>query len=158
DGDDLGGGHPPMLSQVLAEGRALETLPHEVMLVVGPRSEREDVDDGAVRELVGGARLAPETHDAVIARVVLAFSNIDRLPLVDDRLHGLVDRSESAFPQFAHDSVFADHLTHRETRARDGRLPQRSRVRVLGARRTVLVRLEAAGADLHSRPVYAPVA
>jgi hypothetical protein len=94
--------------EVLIERLALEPLHHVVLAPVGQLTEREDVDDVAMADLVDRLRLGLEARHHLLVGRVLARQHLDRDALADDRLQGEVHRAEPTPAEHFLDLVLAD--------------------------------------------------
>ena len=86
----------PLAVDELAELDPLEVLHHEEERAVGRGPRVGDVDDVRVRDLRGGARLAPQPLDQVGRLAVRGVQNLQRDAPADVDVLGLVDAAHAA--------------------------------------------------------------
>ncbi len=75
---------PLLRREVLVERRAVEQLHHVVLATVRQLSEREDVDDVAMADLIDRPRLGDEARDHLRVRRELTIQDLDGGMLADD--------------------------------------------------------------------------
>ena len=91
--------------EIRVQRHPLQQLHHVVAAPIGHGAEREDVDDVAVPDLVDRTGFGHEPRrDPLIGRV-LRVKDLDRSPLADNRMRGLVHCAKASLPDLADDQI-----------------------------------------------------
>ncbi len=104
------------LAQNVAEVTPLQILHHVVVPAVGQLSEREDIDQSGVTNVIDRARLQHEAADRVLVVRQPAGQHLDGHLLANDRMDGAVDGPHPALSDAVQDLVLAHQRPWTELR------------------------------------------
>src|SRR5207248_2051647 len=114
DGQRLAEREARVRGEIAVERRAFEQLHQVVLPAVGELSEREDVDDVAVPDLVDRACFLDEARHHLRVRGELTAQDLDRRALTDDRVLRAEDCAKAALAELARDAILADDVAGHE--------------------------------------------